>query len=200
MIRPDQRYPLTWPAGWPRTPVHARTYSQFKTTTDKAFGQLVAELERLRARAVIVSSNLKLRNDGFPYANQPRNDDEGIAVYFTRRGKDYVLACDKFSKREDNLRALALTIEAIRGIERWGSSDLMERAFTGFAQLAGPMDVRTWSQVLEVPDHAPTEEVREAYRRLRSSTHPDKPTGDAARFNDVQVAWESFCRERGIDA
>lgn len=195
-IRPDQRYPLTWPAGWPRTPWHARTsFSQFKTTTDKAFAQLVAELSRMGARAVIVSSNLKLRNDGFPYANQPRNDDEGIAVYFTRRGKDYVLACDKFKKREDNLRALALTIEAIRGIERWGSSDLMERAFTGFAQLAAPTDVRQWWEVLKVPADAPPSNVEAAYKRLRSQHHPDNG-GDANEFHAVDMAWKQYLRER----
>lgn len=194
-IRPDQRYPLTWPAGWPRTPGHLRTYSTFRTTTEKAFNGLLAELERLRARGVIISSNLKLRNDGFPYANQPRHGDEGIAVYFTRKGKEYALACDKFTKREDNLRALALTIEAIRGIERWGSSDLMERAFTGFAQLAAPADTRTWWQVLGVDEHADRYEVHRAYLYLRSIHHPDKG-GDDASFNAVQVAWEQFERER----
>lgn len=196
MIRPDQRYPLTWPAGWPRTPGHLRTYSQFKTTTEKAFNGLLMELERLRARGVIISSNLKLRNDGFPYANQPRHGDEGIAVYFTRKGKDYVLACDKFSKREDNLRALALTIEAIRGIERWGSSDLMERAFTGFAQLAAPTDVRQWWEVLKVPADAGVEDVKQAYKRLRSQHHPDREGGTDDEFHAVEMAWEQYLQER----
>lgn len=194
-IRPDQRYPLTWPAGWPRTHWARRSHSPFKTTTEKAFNGLLAELGRLEARGVIISSNLKLRNDGYPYANQPRHDDEGIAVYFTRRGKDYVLACDKYHKREDNLRALALTIEAIRGIERWGSSDLMERAFTGFAQLAAPTDVRQWWEVLKVPADAHYSNVEAAYRRLRSQHHPDRG-GDAGEFNAVDVTWEQYKRER----
>lgn len=196
-IRPDQRYPLTWPAGWPRTPAWRRGPSSFKATTDKAYREMVAELERLGARNVIISSNLKLRQDGMPYANQPRHNDEGIAVYFVRKGKDYVLACDKFAKREDNLRAITLTIGAIRGIERWGSSDLMERAFTGFAQLAAPVDVRQWWEVLGVSADAPAWAVEAAYRRLRSSSHPDRDGGSAAEFNAVQVAWEQFGRERG---
>lgn len=194
MIRPEQRYPLTWPAGWPRTPTHRRTYSAFKTTTDKAFREVMDELGRMGARAVIVSSNLKLRNDGYPYANQPRNDDEGIAIYFTRKGKDYVLACDKFSKREDNLRAIAKTIDAMRGIERWGSSDLLERAFSGFAQLAAPTDVRQWWEVLKVPADAHPDNVAAAYRRLRSEHHPDRG-GDANEFNAVQLAWDQYERE-----
>lgn len=195
-IRPDQKYPLTWPAGWPRTSRWQRGPSNFKTTTDKAFRELIKELERLRASAVIVSSNLKLRQDGMPYANQPRHDDEGIAVYFRRKGKDLVLACDKFTKREDNLRAITLTIQAIRGIERWGSSDLMERAFTGFTALPAPADVRQWWQVLECQPHSDHEFVESNYRRLRSQHHPDK-MGDPSEFNAVQMAWEQYQRERG---
>src|SRR5688572_13444432 len=84
--RPDQRYPLHWPAGWPRTPGHLRAHSPFKgQTTDRAFRDLVDELGRLGARRIIISSNLKLRQDGMPYSQQPRNDDEGIAVYFVRK-------------------------------------------------------------------------------------------------------------------
>lgn len=196
--RPDQRYPLTWPVGWPRTPVHMRGWSNFKTTTDKAFHQLLRQLELMGARRVIISSNLKLRQDGAPYANQPRSNDEGIAVYFVRRGQDYSLACDKFAKREDNLRALTLTIEAIRGIERWGSSDLMERAFTGFAALPAPVDVRQWWEVLQVPADAHHSNVEASYRRLRSQHHPDNG-GDPNDFNAVQMAWEQFEREHRGD-
>jgi hypothetical protein len=195
MIRPDQRYPLTWPVGWRRTPVHARTYSQFKTTTDRAFRELLDELARLGARKVIVSSNLKLRNDGAPYANQPRTDDEGIAVYFQRDGKDLSLACDKFRKREDNLRAITKTIEALRGIERWGSSDLMERAFTGFAQLEAPTDIRRWWEVLGVTADAGFPEANHAYRRLRSKHHPDRG-GDASEYHAVQMAWDQYLQEK----
>ena len=192
MIRPEQRYPLTWPAGWKRIPPYQRSHSPFKDpSTDRAMRDLMDELARLGARNIIVSSNLKLRQDGYPYSQQPRNDDEGIAVYFTRKGKDMVLACDKFAKREANMRAITKTIDAIRGIERWGSSDMMERAFTGFAQLAGPMDVRQWWQVLGVSEDATEGTVADAYRRLRSKHHPDNG-GDPAEFHAVQMAFEQW--------
>ena len=192
----DQRYPLSWPAGWPRTPTHLRIVSPFKNmATDKCFRELMDELGRLGARKVIISSNLKLRQDGMPYSQQPRHNDEGIAVYFTRKGVAMSLACDKFFKREENMRAIAKTIDAIRGIERWGSSDMMERAFTGFAQLAAPADVRQWWQVLGVSESAPGHEVELAYRRLRSKHHPDNG-GDPAEFNAVQMAYEQWSNGR----
>lgn len=188
--RPDQRYPLTWPAGWPRTPGHLRAHSPFKAqTTDRAFRDLVDELGRLGARNIIISSNLKLRQDGMPYSQQPRNDDEGIAVYFTRKGVEMVLACDKFAKREANLRAITLTIGAIRGIERWGSSDMMERAFTGFAALPAPVAL-SWRDVLDPAD------PEGSYRRLRSQHHPDRAGGDADSFQRVQRAWDAYRQER----
>lgn len=187
-IRPDQRYPLTWPAGWQRTPLHRQSHSPFKVTPDKAYRELMQELDRLGARDVIISSNLKIRQDGAPYASQPRHNDEGIAVYFTRKGQQVVLACDKFYKREANMRAITKTIDAIRGIERWGSSDMMERAFTGFTALPAPggMD---WRQILDESD------PESSYRRLRRQHHPDHG-GDAEEFIAVQAAWDAFQLEQ----
>lgn len=190
--RPQECYPLTWPAGWPRTPTWKRGPSPFKTTPDKAHRELMEELQRLGARKVLLSSNLKLRQDGAPYANQPR--DEGIAVYFTRKGKEMVLACDKFARREDNMRAITKTIDAIRGIERWGSSDMMERAFTGFTQL-GYDSGRKWWDVLGVASDAPASVVDAAYYQRRSATHPDKG-GDAAEFAAVNAAYATYEKER----
>lgn len=197
MSRPDQRYPLTWPTGWKRTPRYSRAHSPFKIeSTDRAYRELLAELDRLGARNIIISSNLKLRQDGLPYSQQPRHDDEGIAIYFRRKGKDMVLACDKFAKREANMRAITKTIEAIRGIERWGSSDMMERAFTGFAQLEAPPDIRQWWEVLGVPADTHAEVVKRAYQRLRSQHHPDNG-GDATEFHAVQLAYETYLAKAG---
>jgi hypothetical protein len=194
VIRPDQRYPLTWPEGWKRTPRSSRSASPFKTTPEKAYRELMEELERLGARNVIVSSNLKLRQDGAPYANQPRHEDEGVAVYFTRKGKDMALACDKFAKREDNMRAITKTIDAIRGIERWGSSDMMERAFTGFAQLAND-GARKWWEVLGCDRYQPLEDVVRIRNARRSAAHPDKG-GDPAEFQAITDAYLQCLRER----
>lgn len=187
-IRPDQRYPLTWPAGWPRTPRHKQSHSPFKVTADKAYRELLQELDRLGARDVILSSNLKLRQDGAPYATQPRHDDEGIAVYFIRKGQQVVLACDKFHRREANMRAITKTIDAIRGIERWGSSDMMDRAFTGFTALPAPGGTQHWRDVLDEKD------PEASYRRLRGKHHPDRG-GDPDEFRAVQHAWDAFQSE-----
>lgn len=47
----------------------------------------------------------------------------------------YVIACDQFREVRLNMEAIALTIRAIRQIERCGTSSLLERAFKGFSAL-----------------------------------------------------------------
>ena len=59
-------YPLQWPAGWPRT--RMPKLSKFGNYTfEQARRELMRELNLLGARNVVISSNLRLRNDGFPY-------------------------------------------------------------------------------------------------------------------------------------
>lgn len=53
----------------------------------------------------------------------------------TNQQFDFVIACDQFREVRLNLEAIALTIRAIRQIERCGTSSLLERAFKGFAAL-----------------------------------------------------------------
>lgn len=48
---------------------------------------------------------------------------------------DLAIACDAFRESRLNVAALWQTIKHIRGIERCGTSALMERAIEGFAQL-----------------------------------------------------------------
>lgn len=45
---------------------------------------------------------------------------------------EYVLACDLFNEVRLNMHAIALTVEAMRQIERCGASSMLERAFRGF--------------------------------------------------------------------
>ena len=93
-----EAYPLHWPEGWKRTSYRIR--SKFKTGFGAARNLLFAELDRMGASKVIVSTNIPLRNDGLPRANmRPDGGDTGVAVYFQRKGKPVVFACDKYSDR-----------------------------------------------------------------------------------------------------
>ena len=85
--------------------------------------------------------------------------------------------------------AIRKTIEAIRGIERWGASDMMNRAFQGFVALEHTGS--HWSDVLGVARNADPELVKHTYKQLRSRYHPDNG-GDPDKFNAVLKAWEEY--------
>jgi hypothetical protein len=95
---------------------------------------------------VVVSTNLPLFRDGYPIASGMEPTDPGVAVYFRLNGKSMVFACDRYFYVYENIQAIARTIEALRGIERRGASDMMERAFSGFNALTdGPSE--DWREV-----------------------------------------------------
>lgn len=169
-MKPDgvEAYPLAWPQGWPRT--KSPQGSRFDGTFARIRDELWAEIGKLGGRYPTLSTNLPLKRDGMPYAGQKEPADPGVAVYFERRGRQMVFACDKWSKVQDNMRAIQRTIEAIRGIERWGASEMMERAFQAFEALPPPQSC--WS-ILGVRPGASNEEVQAAYRAKAKAAHPD---------------------------
>lgn len=190
-------YPLSWPAGWERTKGR-RTYGHFKRSLDGARRFLSLEIGRMGGRDVIISTDLPLRRDGMPYATGvAKSGDPGVAVYFKHKGKDMVFACDKYQHIQDNMTGIAKTIEALRGIERWGASDMMERAFAGFKRLpAGGQSAQGWREVLGIQKDAIINynEAQQAYRVKVKETHPDYG-GDASAFQAVNEAWEAARKE-----
>lgn len=200
--KPVEAFPLTWPFGRPRTEAHRRTWSQFKATFGKARDRCLGEIRMLGGKEAIVSSNLPLRLDGMPYASRGATfADSGVAVYFTYKGKPMCFACDRWAKVEDNMHAIALTIGALRGIARWGTGDMMEAAFTGFAALPAPGQTSApgWRELFGfAPDEVVTRlRLDGAYRTARSEAHPDRPTGSALQFDIVQKAYEIATQEIG---
>ena len=159
---------------------------------DEVRRALANELSRLGAKKVVLSTNVKLRLDGNPYAGQPQPADTGAAVYFDLKGKAVSLACDKWRRVEDNIWAIVKHIEAIRGQERWGVGSV-EQSFRGYMALPaiGQTSGLQWWNVLGVPVNASAEQVREAYQILVKKHHPDRG-GDVERFHRVQEAWRLF--------
>lgn len=200
-------YPLTWPAGWKRTKVqeHARfskktgQYSRRDVSISDAVSFVIEELGRMDVGDwnVIISTNLKLRLDGLPYSNQKDPDDNGVSVWWKDGSKQLVIAIDKYTRAADNLYAIGKTIEAMRGIDRWGSGEILERTFTGFEALPDLREDHWWA-VLGVSSLTPADEVIAAYKKARIAAHPDKPTGSQDKFNSVVNAYETFKNERGF--
>lgn len=205
------RYPLAWPHDCPRTPYKARksmpsssgrdiTGQRRTITFNGTIQRLLRELKMLKVSNLVISTNQPVRNDGMPFAQERRIDDPGVAVYFTRNGRQLCIPCDRYLTVADNLRAVALSIEAIRGLERWGGMSMMDRAFTGFAQLptanvpAKPR--RPWREVFGFAENfQATAEIMEAMFRAESRRrHPDTG-GTDEDFRELVQAREDALKE-----
>lgn len=184
-------YPLQWPQGWPRTRAPKR--SAFKYTGHVTTLALLNEIKLLGGKLAVISTNIRLRNDGLPYANDRVPDDKGAAVYFELKGHPMAFACDKWDKVHDNLQSIRKTIEALRGIERWGASDMMERAFSGFQQLTGPQ-MKSHCQILGVGENATPEQIRAQYQYLARRNHPDVG-GDTNRMAEINEAYQALQKQ-----
>src|SRR5688572_14596809 len=147
-------YPLEWPEGWERTPTHKRQeMRQNRLTFPQILDKTYLELERLKARDVVISSWLDANLRGLPYAEKARRqlEDPGVAVYFSYRKKSMVMARDAYYTVADNLNSLRLAIQYLRGLERHGGGTMMDRAFDGFLKLPAPGTVG-WQAVLGQQD------------------------------------------------
>lgn len=190
---PTDAYPLTWPVGWPRTPVGRIERSRYKTSLGRATQHLLNELKLFGARNIVLSSNLPLRRDGLPYANVSQPRDCGIAVYWTmparkhgEQPKPMVMACDQWQRVEENIHAIGLSVGAMRLIHRAGASTILERAFAGFAALPAG---ESWRDVLGYKhgERPPLEELKARHRALMLQNHPDRggTTAASSRINDA---------------
>lgn len=192
--------PLRWPPERPRTPPQQRrvarfyvktsTYSSARRPAHETGAALEDELDRLGADNVVITSALEYRADGLPRAKQPCHHDPGVAIYFDLAGRRTCIACDTYTAIGDNLWAIVLTIEATRGILRWGAATI-ETAFGGYAALPDPNTVGapTWWEVLGITRTASADEINAAYRRHVRAVHPDAGgNGDARTIATLQRA------------
>lgn len=182
-------YPLAWPPGWPRTePARREKWPGAGLALERALKECQDELRRLGATDVILSSDCTLG-----VAN-PR--DPGVVAYATYQRMQIAIPCDRWNTVAGNLRAIAKTIEAMRGMERWGAKHMIRAMFQGFAALpaAGPGQ-RPWRVVLELNEAAKLHHAEASYRALAKAAHPDAPGGSHDRMAELNAAIEAARRE-----
>ncbi len=216
-----QAFPLQWPTGWRRCEPHQRERAKFgksvpqyrtkyvngvaagtersydrreSLTIAEATKRVLEELQRMGIGDddIVISSNLRLRLDGLPASGQAAPQDPGAAVYWRNGAGTRCMAIDRYDRVQDNLAAIAATLDAMRAIERHGGATILDRAFQGFVALPAP---RAWWQVLELKDHHATRaQIMDAHRRLIAKHHPDKG-GDTEIAADINAA-----RDQGLEA
>jgi len=187
-------YALAWPEGWQRTPKTDQVDGRYRFkrqvnngrytsgepwTFAAARDALIEEVWKHKPSSFVFSSNFQPGRNG-PSEGRRRPEDQAVAIYFRRAGKDYVMACDRYLEAEGNMRSLALALDAMRTLERHGGGVMMERAFEGFMALPAPLKPH---ELLGVPPDADEKTVRAAWRRKIGDAHPDQGGTGAAELN-----------------
>lgn len=197
-------------AAWPgkATPARMRVRARFKASYAKTLRLLETELGAIEARNVLIQAHFRedqIRNDGWPYARASPSD-VGVVLSFTRQGQVVSMPCDRFASFDDNLRAIALSLEALRMVDRYGVTRNGEqyRGFTSLPAPAGSADaaagIRQASALLAALGGIGESELRKDFSSLRTAytkaaraTHPDYG-GSPASFGDARNAYALLAR------
>lgn len=200
---------VTRPLGVWTEPVTAdRRSPRFNAAWSDTQALLAREAEYLGAELVVVQIDVTeadLRRDGMIRANA-RIDFPGVRVSFESRHGPLTYATDVYETRyygdmpgwQANLRAIALSLEALRAVDRHGVTRRGEQ-YRGFQALTrsanGRMSREESAALLAAADPAWTAErlltdpeaVRASHRAAARKHHPDVG-GDGALFAKLNVA------------
>jgi hypothetical protein len=202
---------------WPGELTRDRRPAPFKTSEFDSYRRrstpLSSTLELLdRELRMLGASNAEMlvaiaaadfRRDGKPRA-QAKAAHPGVILSFDSRVGHLSYPCDTFTTWQDNLRAIALALEALRKVDRYGVTKRGEQ-YRGFLALeasaasagfATAQEARSflWRMVgLPSGENASTAVL---LRRAQRAAHPDHG-GDAATFQRVSLA-EAKLREAGV--
>lgn len=189
-----EAYPLQWPGGYPRTARPSDKYKFYPGSLSGEISGLKDELKRMKATGLVVSTNIPLKADGNPYATYSKPADVGVAVYFSVNNKALALCCDKWNSVEANLRALTMSVDAMRGLDRWGVSEIMNRAFMGFKALPEKAASFPWWDVLGLSRTCTRNEIEAAYKTKIKIHHPDNG-GDTVKWQELQEAYQQGLKQ-----
>jgi hypothetical protein len=189
--------PLTqWPGK--KTPTYNRKRAPFKAGYPRTLDDLEREINHLSGKSVVIQAEFEtrdIRNDGWPRSSA-RAKGPGVVVSFQTPQGPLSFPCDTYDAWEDNLRAIALSLEALRAVNRYGVTKHSEQ-YKGFAQIEAPgaqngMDrqqavvfVRNWGGA--------EGSLSDAYRRAARVLHPDASTGSHEQFVKLQQAKAVLC-------
>lgn len=195
--------PDVWPTGL-RTPSWERQYSRFKAGWTATMDLLQRELRHLDAvEPIVIEAGYQpheIRLDGRPRANAKLSDPAVIVSFGSRLGP-LRYAADTYHEHADNLRAIALTLEHLRAVDRYGVTKRGEQ-YQGWAALPpsgeGAMSADEAEAFIRhhgVPAPDEDDYVREIakiplvrfYRRAAKRLHPDVG-GDPAEWAKLDRA------------
>lgn len=182
-----------------------RQPSPFQSTWSATEDLLLREVRQLQGRNLVIEVDVaesQIRNDGRLYA-RAQAATPAVRVAFESKHGPLSYATDAFPTWQDNVRAIALGLEALRKFSRYRINSGTEQ-YAGFKALPGGREMpashmtadEAWSligsyqqdPIAKFRAEASADQIRAAYRRARAANHPDRRGGDRTLWDQVEQA------------
>lgn len=180
---------------WDRPVTEPRAGSgRFRASWDDTIALLISEVEKLDGDLIVVQVDAdpsEIRRDGMLRA-RANVTFPGVKVSFESKHGPLTYATDAYEQQYDwmmpgwqaNVRAIALSLEALRAVDRYGVTHTGEqyRGWTQLAAAAAEMEMTRAEAVRVLADAAglpseyqfiSPEDVKQAYRMAARTAHPD---------------------------
>lgn len=174
---------------------HKSSPFDWKTTFGQTEELLFRELKMLGAKNAVMEVDLQesqIRLDGRPKSGARKPETPAVAIAFDTDKGSMRFATDRFYNWEHNVRAIALGMEALRKIERYGIAN-SDQQYTGWRQLEakGQSSIDAEATIFALARtelDEPGFTVKQAYRRAVRYVHPDVNAGAQADWDRLQAA------------
>lgn len=182
---------------WPGKQTKFPRASRFKASLAQTQQLLDRELTMLGAKRVVLQmciTRADLRLDG-TLRTGGKIRQPGVILRFDGKHGPVTIPCDRWLDWDDNVRAIALALEALRAVDRYGITTSGEQ-YRGWQALPAPSptsveaEIRTVAEALAFLKKLVTEfavgsiDAAAAIRKAQFLTHPDRH-GDPLDFKRV---------------
>lgn len=188
-------------------PDRERKTSQFDATWTKTLTLLGKEIAHLGGRDIVIEVDVReqdIRLDGGLRANARAESPAVVVAFDTTKHGPMLYRADRYGDRwsnrpgwQENVRAVALTLESLRAVDRYGATETGQQ-YAGFKALpagrAMPASHMTRTEadelLWEVSGLGRDKDwpVEGRYRRARAVAHPDRNDGDRSVWDKVEQA------------
>lgn len=188
---------------WPGPKTAVRKKSPFDVSWNRTLQDLDRELRHLGAEGLIIQAACRdqdIRLDGM-LRSDAKLSWPGVILSFDSKHGPMSYPCDTYVDFTANVRAISLTLTALRAVARYGASQRNEQ-YKGWARLEAPraqpnINTAQWAMnticsivgvgELNLSTNPPRTSVEDLYRRAVFATHPDQG-GNPEDFRKVQEA------------
>lgn len=192
-------------AQWSGPRTQGRKSGTFRADWVSTLDMLEYELGRLRAKDIVIQLEdpeaIKgIRNDGSYriVSKSYFSSKAGVILTFESAKGNISMPCDRYEDWKDNLRGIALSLQALRAVDRYGVTRGNEQ-YRGWTQIGngnGKMDRASAIRLIENLTGGPvlpSANLAEICRRLKIAHHPDREGGSHETFVAIGQAEEVLC-------